>query len=196
MWSAIRVPRTRRETPSRNGMPRSLGEDLDPGPGQRWTSRRPEPHLDQNVLRTVIFERPRWGHHARNLATCCPDARRIGCDDATIIPLCPEQPGNTHQSSSTLRFARGSLKSSARTVRRYSMTVGRRFFCQGGRPCHRRQRSRTSRRSGFDGARPAATLEDTCSTCAASATRTGHCSTSRHAKRCLIRNRRSLLHER
>ena len=31
-------------------MLRSLGEDLDPGPGQRWTLRRPGPHLDQNVL--------------------------------------------------------------------------------------------------------------------------------------------------
>ena len=28
---------SRRETPSRNGIPRSLGEDLDPSPGQRWT---------------------------------------------------------------------------------------------------------------------------------------------------------------
>ena len=38
------------KTPSSNGMLRSLGEDLDPGPGQRWTLRRPGPHLDQNVL--------------------------------------------------------------------------------------------------------------------------------------------------
>ena len=38
------------KTPSSNGMPRSLGGDLDPGPGQRWTLRRPGPHLDQNVL--------------------------------------------------------------------------------------------------------------------------------------------------
>ena len=33
----FRLPRTRREAPSRNGMPRSLGEDLAAGPGQRWT---------------------------------------------------------------------------------------------------------------------------------------------------------------
>ena len=38
------------KTPPSNGMLRSLGEDLDPGPGQRWTLRRPGPHLDQNVL--------------------------------------------------------------------------------------------------------------------------------------------------
>ena len=35
------------KTPSRNGMPRSLDEDLDPGPGQRWTYRRPGPQLDE-----------------------------------------------------------------------------------------------------------------------------------------------------
>ena len=43
-------PHAQGKTPSSNGMLRSLGEDLDPGPGQRWTLRRPGPHLDQNVL--------------------------------------------------------------------------------------------------------------------------------------------------
>ena len=46
------------KTPSSNGMLRSLGEDLDPGPGQRWTLRRPGPHLDQNVLASYAAVAP------------------------------------------------------------------------------------------------------------------------------------------
>ena len=48
--SAIRVLRTRRENTVQQRDATLPGEDLDPGPGQRWTLRRPGPHLDQNVL--------------------------------------------------------------------------------------------------------------------------------------------------
>ena len=52
------------KTPSSNGMLRSLGEDLDPGPGQRWTLRRPGPHLDQNVLGQLRGSSPGLGYAA------------------------------------------------------------------------------------------------------------------------------------
>ena len=46
---AIRVPRARKETPPKTGC-HTPGRRPGSKPGERWTSRRPGPNLDQNLL--------------------------------------------------------------------------------------------------------------------------------------------------